>query len=40
MVKREETMIMRFRVVGKMMRAQALSHRTVGLTARASGFPL
>src|SRR5512136_182414 len=37
MVKRQETMILRFRGVGKMTKAQALSFGTVGPTARASG---
>jgi NADH-quinone oxidoreductase subunit D len=37
MVKRQETMIMRFQGVGKMTKAQALAYGTVGPTARASG---
>jgi NADH-quinone oxidoreductase subunit D len=37
MVRRQETLLMRFRGVGKMTRAQALRYGTVGPTARASG---
>ncbi len=37
MVARQETMLMRFRGVGRMTKAQALGYGTVGPTARASG---
>jgi NADH-quinone oxidoreductase subunit D len=37
MVKRQETMLLRFRGVGKMTKAQALAFGAVGPTARASG---
>jgi len=37
MVRQQETMILRFRGVGKITKAQALSYGTVGPTARASG---
>ncbi|HTY51656.1 MAG TPA: nickel-dependent hydrogenase large subunit [Methanomicrobiales archaeon] len=37
MVKRQETLLLRFRGVGTMTRAQAISYGAVGPTARASG---
>jgi Ni,Fe-hydrogenase III large subunit len=37
MVRRQETILLRFKGVGKMTRAQALSYGAVGPTARASG---
>ena len=37
MVRRQETMILRFRGIGRLTKAQALSYGTVGPTARASG---
>jgi NADH-quinone oxidoreductase subunit D len=39
MVNHEETMLLRFRGVGKLSKEQALSLGTVGPTARASGVP-